>query len=210
MGWPLVYAKTRCVSYASWTLATSPTRYRRDDAPHGLIVPLDDPPAVVVLPSKRFATVGTSCMSPRISRFVSRSGSIHDAARRAHVVIGDRVDDVGERESRRLQLLWVDVDLNRGRHVAVLLHVRDARDLLDARARRFRYDRRELAQREGRRRCAQRNDDRFARIVNRNLRGRQIVGQLMQRVLYAPLHLNEIGVLIRRQEKTATIEAWPG
>ena len=69
---------------------------------------------VVVLPSSRLATVGTSVMSPRTSSVRLAIGLVDDAAGRANVVVRDRVDDVGQREARRSQgaagltLTWID------------------------------------------------------------------------------------------------------
>ena len=84
-------------------------------------------------------------MSPRTSRFVSRLGAVEDAARCAHVVVRDRAHDVGQREARRLRLLRIDRHLNRRRDGAVLLHERDADDLLERRHDLVDDERREIA-----------------------------------------------------------------
>ena len=61
-----------------------------------------------------------------------------------------------------------------------------------------------------RERSDQRDDDRFARIVDRDLRRLDVVGQRVLRVLHAALDLHQIVVLIRVSGRRATIEAWPG
>ena len=75
------------------------SRSKRLVVPNELVESPDDPPLEV--PSSSSATDGGVC---HVAADIDRGfaiGLVGDSARRAHVVLGDRVDDVGQREARR-------------------------------------------------------------------------------------------------------------
>ena len=126
-------------------------------------------------------------------------GTVEDAARRADVVVRQRAHDVGQREARRAQLLRIDRNLNRRRDRAVLLHERDALELLERRHDLVHDERGEVTHAQRLRAQDERHDDRFARVVDRDLRRLHVVGQRVLAVLHAPLDLHQVVVLIRAQ-----------
>ena len=84
-------------------------------------------------PSSRSATVGSVLNVAADVDVGLAVGPVDDAARRAHVVVGDRADDVGQREARGRQRFGIDVDLNRRRDRAVGFDERHAWNLFERR-----------------------------------------------------------------------------